>query len=125
VNNWSVVGTICFSIAFVLLFAGIGLGFAAMSAINPLSGLFGSSGDQLKNAAFMAAATPYFVGSAIMFVIGIVGMVVGSAKDEEDTPISKEPLRVGPGVSQIRCGKCGTLNDLDAVYCKKCGSQLR
>lgn len=123
-NNWSVVGTICFCIAIVLLLAGVGLGFAAMSAITPLSGLFGSSRDQLNNAAFMAAASPYLIGSAVMFVIGIIGMLVGSAKDE-DTPISKEPLRVSSGVSQIRCGKCGTLNDLDAIYCKKCGSQLR
>lgn len=26
--------------------------------------------------------------------------------------------------SQIRCGNCGTINDLDAIYCKKCAIQL-
>ena len=29
------------------------------------------------------------------------------------------------GISGIKCGSCGTLNDLDAVYCRKCGSQSR
>ncbi len=126
-NNWAAVGGICFCVAVVLLLAGVGLGFSAISAIeqNPLSGYLGSYGSQIKNQVFISASTPYFVGSGVMFVIGIAGMFVGSAKTEQVSAVSKEPLPEAVGVSHITCGRCGTLNDLDAVYCKKCSQQFR
>jgi ribosomal protein L40E len=46
--------------------------------------------------------------------------VVVSLESSNQTEYSKR----GVGVSQIRCGSCGTMNNIDSVYCKKCANRV-
>jgi hypothetical protein len=57
------------------------------------------------------------LGFGIALILYIRAKEKNSHKDKEGTN-STQP-------SQIRCGTCGTLNDFDALYCKKCGRQFR
>lgn len=72
---------------------------------------------------------PYVSIFAIGAFIGLGGLLyslaVGSRKQETNqVPNLVQNVQVGAGVSQIICGTCGSMNDIDAVYCKKCGNQL-
>ena len=118
-NNWTIVGVICFCIGVVVLLAGIGLGFAAMSAFDLLSGFLGTYGTQLKQTAFMATATPYLIGSAAMFIIGVVGLFAGSSQAKQNV-YSQAPKIQG---AMAKCPSCGQpmvfIEKYQKWYCPK------
>jgi len=67
---------------------------------------------------------------AIGAFIGIAGLIYSLASGSKRQVTHEvtnlvQNVQAGAGVSQIICGNCGTMNDIDAVYCKKCGNQLR
>jgi hypothetical protein len=56
---------------------------------------------------------------------------IDNSKNHDYSNITQAGVRASNSVilkdgvfSQIRCGNCGTVNDFDAVYCKKCAIQL-
>lgn len=74
-----------------------------------------------------AANNPVVVAVAVsVFLIAIGGIFLvwynrnKSAKTKKfDNPGNS------PSISQIQCGNCLTMNDIDAVFCKKCGNRFR
>ena len=85
-----------------------------MSSIDQLGGL-GAYGGQLKTALFIGAATPYIIGFAIMFIIGLVGLIAGSGQDEETINVQTQKTQGVPPVDQkgsplprlANCPSCG------------------
>jgi len=68
-----------------------------------------------------------FVISAVVSLGALLYSVTASSTRNKASmvPIHREYVQEGVGISQIRCGSCGVMNDLDAVYCKKCGNQFK
>jgi ribosomal protein L40E len=111
----------------MLLIIGIVQGTNAMNTVNQLYGQFlGDYANQLKGTLFWNAAQVYIVSSLVCFAVGGVGVIAGRNQTAggEIITLSHPPSMV-TNVSQIQCGSCGTMNDLDAIYCKKCGSQFK
>ena len=71
------------------------------------------------------------IGAIVFFIIGGVGLIAGGSSNktniETTTPnVSFEMNSPNvSGKSTIVCGSCGTPNDIDAIYCKKCGQTFR
>lgn len=118
-KTWTAIGAIFSCIGVVLLIAGLARGFAIVNTLDQ-TGLSQYLG-QLEGALFWSAFEPFLIGSIIMFIIGGVGFYAGGSAstiemNEPNTAVSSE--------SKILCGSCRAINDIDAVYCKKCGKQL-
>ena len=101
-------------------------------AVNPvLNGLAQTGGGQLAATVFWMSFEPFLIGSIIMFIIGGVAFYVGeraitvNVEKPPQTFKINEPNTAVSGKSKILCGSCQGVNDIDAVYCKKCGKQLR
>jgi len=43
----------------------------------------------------------------------------------DQTSIINEPNQIYANKSEIKCGKCGTMNDIDANFCKKCANNFQ
>jgi hypothetical protein len=117
-NNWSVMGGICFCIGILLLLVGAALGFAAASAISPLAYLGSPNYAQLQQTIFMATATPYLVGAGVMLIVGVVGMLAGNAKPEEK---SLQPPKVH-GLPLV--GENAPLPPPRMAKCPSCGQEM-
>ncbi len=124
-NNWKAVG--CIFLVFGLLCFVVGLiaGNAAANA-NPYIASIDPSASQ---ALFMNAFEPYAIISLFMFAIGAVGLYAGRTSQvvstTDPTFEMNTPNTAVSNKSTILCGSCRTVNDIDAVYCKKCGKQFR
>ena len=73
---------------------------------------------------------PYVSIFAIGAFIGLGGLLFSLAigsKRQETLLVSNsfQNFQEVGGASQIICGNCGNLNDIDAVYCNNCRNQLR
>lgn len=151
-KTWTAIGAIFSIIGVVILIAGLAHGLAVVNALNQ-TGLGQYVGSQLEGTLFWSAFESYLIGSIILFVIGGVGFYAGGSASKinveapsstitstvETPPQTKtnnvemfpqtfelnEPSTAVSGKSKILCGNCGAINDMDAVYCKKCGKQLR
>jgi hypothetical protein len=122
-NSSSAVGWIFLIIGFILLVVGFAQG---ANAIKLTEQIFGEYASQLRGTVFWNSAGSYIVASLVCFVIGGVGLYAGSTKIVGgETATLSRPTPMVANVSQIRCGSCGTMNDIDAVFCKKCGNHLR
>jgi uncharacterized membrane protein len=128
-KNWIVLGEISSLIGIVLLIMGIVKGL--MAANSELSQLLGQLlGSQVESKIFWSAFEPFLIGSIILFIIGGVGLMAGSSANNISlaTP-SPNLATIDPNTissnSKIICGACGVINEIDALYCKKCGKQLR
>ena len=126
-NSWSAVGAIFLIIGFILLMVGFVQGVNAINAMNQLYGqILGEYANQLRGTVFWNSAGSYIVGSLVCFVIGGVGLYAGKTQTVAgETATLSRPTPMVTNVSQIQCGSCGTMNDIDAVFCKKCGNHLR
>jgi len=77
-----------------------------------------------------------------MFIIGGVGFIASGSGNtpnvETPSPTHQNTVEVLPPTleinrqntvasskSTILCGSCNAVNDIDAVFCKKCGKQFR
>ena len=143
-NTLKAVGYIFTTFGFLLLLAGFIFGVNAYTAVSSfLINSYGQYTNSMIQTLFWASATPYFIGSVPMFIIGIVGFYAGRDMEKivDKLPSQKNPIRVelqspsmnamyrtngaASGKSKIVCGSCGVTNDLDAVFCKKCGDQFQ
>ncbi|NHJ33140.1 MAG: hypothetical protein FK732_09765 [Asgard group archaeon] len=127
-NSWSAIGTIFLVIGLILLMVGFVQGTIAIDAIDQTFGQFlGEYADQLRGPVFWEAGGSLIVASLVCFVVGGVGIYAGTTTEKKNEELSILPTP-GPKVnyaSQIKCGSCGTMNDLDAEFCKKCGNKFR
>jgi hypothetical protein len=139
-NGWQAIGAIFLCFAMILLIAGVANGLNTINALDQsMLGQYVSS--QLKGTLFWRDSQLYLISSAITFVVGAISVYAGSiSKVVADTPSQVDTVRIDLtpptftlnesnnvvlNKSKIVCGSCGTLNDIDAVYCKKCGGGLR
>ena len=106
-NSWTTIGVVCLGIGVILAVAGIAQGSQAASAVDSLwGGFLGSYGEEVKERLFWEEATPYIVGSAIMIVVGIVGLAAGSQAGKKT--ISNAPLvQSSPKTQTQKCPSCG------------------
>jgi len=73
---------------------------------------------------------PYVAIFAIAAFVSLGGLLYSlavSSRTQAARTVSfqREYAQEETGASQIRCGTCGTMNDLDAVFCKKCARQFK
>lgn len=115
---------------------GIGIGFYVIATV--MAAFYSNVG---------MVFTYFFIG-VVFNLVGLVGLWADRLRpktsnlDEAKQPATAKRVPVrekdvsaivaknvnaekGTGVSQIRCGNCGSMNDLDAVFCKKCGQRFR
>ena len=120
-------GAIFLIIGFILLMVGLFQGVNAMNTISQLYGQYlGDYANELRSTIFWSVAGNYIIGSLMCFVVGGVGLVAGRTKTVGgETVTLSQPTPMVANTSQIKCGSCGTMNDIDAVFCKKCGNNLR
>ena len=111
----------------ILLVVGVAQGVNAVNALNQTLGQYlGEQVNQIAGTIFWNASGSYIVVSLVCFTIGSVGLYLGRNTQErigEVTFPSSQTSKVNHA-SQIQCGSCGTMNDLDAVFCKKCGNKF-
>ena len=86
--------------------------------------------------------TPIIISIAIAVIVLCLGTaIILNSKSKKTnvspnvTPISSsqpvkaevvdEPKQIPVDKSIIKCGECGTLNDIDAIFCKKCANRFR
>jgi len=132
-RTWTAIGAIFFLIALLLLVIGFVQGIRAVQG-HQATGQSPNTGNsilsQLGETAFWSAGGLFIISSLIFFIIGGVGLYAGrepeqiTVKVEPDLP-TVQSISNEQGASQIRCGSCGTLNDLDAFFCKRCGKRFR
>jgi len=105
---------------------GLVQGVNAMNAISQFGQYLGDYANQLKIQLFWNVAGSYIIGSLVCFVAGGFGLVAGRTQTVGgETATLSQPTPMVVNTSQIKCGSCGTMNDIDAVFCKKCGNNLR
>jgi len=126
ISNLSTAGLIFLGIGIILFIIGLFQGAAAVNAVQQLYGSFlGDYANQLAGTVFWSAAQVYIVSSLVCFAVGGVGFIAGRNQTAGEEIISlSHPTSMAVNVSQIQCGSCGTMNDIDAVFCKKCGNQF-
>jgi len=68
-----------------------------------------------------------FAIGAFVSLGGLIFSLSVNSKQSKSQVISNpvQSVKFDDGISQIHCGSCGTMNDIDAVYCKKCARQFR
>jgi len=135
---WTAIGIIFTFIGFIILVLGISQIVLVYNTYNQLGGM-GQYLGSVMGTVVWAAFGPYFVSALAFFVIGGVGFIAGrgskadvtvSVMNETKMPASnfsyetKHPCTF-QSKSTISCGNCGTINDIDAVYCKKCALKFR
>lgn len=96
-------------------------------------------GSAYLNTAMWKAFEPYLLPAILCFGLGGVGLAIGSSKKEEQTKLVLKPVK-DPAVDALFesqpnasnngewmtiCGKCSTMNEIDATFCKRCGNSLR
>ena len=99
-------------------------GANAMEAMQTLyEQFFGEDADQPRSTLFWSASGSYIVTSLVCCVVGAVGIHTGMNVEKKKGAVSipSVPTPKVSNASQIRCGSCGTMNDLDALFCKNCG----
>jgi len=138
-KTWSVIGAIFAIVGAIILIFGVAKIVEIYNIYNQygVSQFFGSS---FQNTVIWTAFEPYLIGAIVFFVIGGIGFFAGSGQKtnndakELDNQVGFPEPNVYSQVnfsnssisykSTIICGSCGTLNDLDAVFCKKCGNNF-
>lgn len=139
-KTMKVICVIFLIIGLVVLGAGLSHSAYVVNTYNQV-GLGQILGTQLIETLFWNTFEPYLIGSIIMFIIGGIGII---AVESESTPNIKtsstyeNTVKVAPPTleinqqktvvsskSTILCGSCNAINDIDAVFCKKCGTQFR
>jgi len=149
-KTWTAIGAIFSGIGVVVLIAGLANGLSAINTLNQ-TGLSQYVGSQIEGTLFWSAFEQFMIVSIIMFVIGGVAFYGGGSKrkinvnttsvtNNVDTPspaIANKVEMLPPtfevtelnkavsNKSKILCGPCGAINEIDAVYCKKCGKQFQ
>jgi hypothetical protein len=86
--------------------------------------------------------TPIIIGLAIVVIVFILGIALilyfkskkqivsrkttpAPSNQPVQTMSVNEPKQTPVSKSEIKCGECGTINDLDAIFCKKCANRFR
>ena len=120
-------GAIFLLIGFILLVVGLVQGANAMNAMSQLYGQFlGDYTNELRSTIFWSVAGNYIIGSLVCFAIGGIGLIAGRTKAVDGGTVTlPPPTPMMANTSKIQCGSCGSMNDIDAVFCKKCGNNLR
>ena len=134
------------------IFTALGLcvlivGLIAIAEAYSLFSAFGVNHSSYLTTALFTAFSPYLAVCIVFFVIGGIGFWAGSSKEpdvtvavrNETTPSysmdapshinvsygTDNSLSFSSNKSVILCGSCGASNDVDAVFCKKCGNRFR
>jgi hypothetical protein len=88
--------------------------------------------EDVGNALFSVSLYPYrpyvsiFAVGAFISLGGLLYAIIVGSKQQNSQPQQQViNIQVGTSMSQIRCGNCGTMNDIDADYCKKCANKFR
>jgi hypothetical protein len=124
VKSWTIAAIIFVLIGVLFLSIGLIKGNDAMDIVGQG---YDSLSAQLRSSLFWQASQYWLVASVVCFIVGGVGLYVvdplGDIPDLTQPP--PQPVQNGAGFSQIRCGACSTMNDIDAIFCKKCGLKFR
>jgi hypothetical protein len=75
-------------IGILVLFAALAIGTNAYNAVSAIP-KNPNTGEQLGQAAFLAAFTPYGVASGFLMLLGVVFMYVGTSKKPNDVSVSQ------------------------------------
>ncbi len=112
-NAWKAIGYAFTIVGILFLIVAVIAVLPVLSSINFLAQFSAESFLSL----FIAAALPYIILASIMFVIAAGGFYAGRTR--------RFVYAKGRSSSRIRCGTCGSINDMDADFCKRCGTQFR
>jgi ribosomal protein L40E len=112
-NAWKALGYVFTVFGIVFLTVAVIVALPVLSSINFL----GQYSTEAFLSRFIAAILPYVIAASIMFVIAAGGFYAGRPRRTVYTR--------GRNYSRIRCGECGAMNDIDAVFCKRCGNHFR
>lgn len=138
-RNWLII------IGLIMIIIGIPLAIIGFSSFIELQANFFSLSFE-ESSALSAQAFANMVPGMFLIVIGIgllrfgyIGKVSKYIADETGPAISSVTKSITSGIKEgggidltvhsdtnirIKCRNCGTLNDEEATYCDKCGSQL-
>lgn len=66
-----------------------------------------------------------FIIGAFISLAGLLYSITVYSKKEKTVVVPySASINSAAGISQIRCGTCGTMNNVDSVYCKKCANRV-
>lgn len=139
-KTWSAIGAIFTFIGVIVLIFGV-VKIAEIQNIYNQMGVGSFLGSSYVNTLIWTAFEPYMIGAIVFFIIGGVGFIAGSSQKTNNNAIEltnqsasttptnasfsiNAPNKSVSGKSTIICGSCGTVNDLDAIFCKKCGTNF-
>ena len=112
-NGWKALGYVFTVFGIVFLIVAVIVGLPVLSSINFLV----QYSSEAFLSLFIAAILPYVIIASFMFVIAAGGFYAGRTR--------RTVYAKGRSYSRIRCGECGAMNDIDAVFCKRCGEHFR
>ena len=112
-NAWKALGYVFTIFGILFLIVTVIAVLPVLSSINFLAEFSAETFLSL----FISAALPYVILASIMFVIAAGGFYAGRTR--------RVIYAKSRSSSRIRCGACGSMNDIDADFCKRCGTQFR
>jgi len=84
-NNWKAVGYVCLGVGSVILIFGLFVFLTINAEIHQIIGF-----NQIAATTSLITASPYFITAVILYIIGGIGLYMGSNYEEESIVYSEE-----------------------------------